>query len=192
MDLRWLALAAREHRRYLRFSVALFLLGTVGGVALVAEGVDLFARLGFEGPSGVFPAEPTVPFLLANNTRAFAVFLLGALTLGLVTVLGLVVNGVLLGYVGAVAGSQQGVGFVVLAIAPHGVLELPALFAASAVAFRVVARTALRVAGRRETVQTRAEWRRTLGFVAVAWIALAVAAVVEIHVTFRLVEALYA
>jgi len=191
MDLQWLGLAAREHRRHLLFSVALFLLGTLGGVGLVAEGVDLFAQLGLDGPGGVFPAEPTVPFLLANNTRAFAVFLLGALTLGLLTAFGLVVNGVLVGYVGAIAGSQQGLDFVVLAIAPHGILELPALFVASAVAFRVVARAALRVAGRRDTVQTRAEWRRTLGFVAAAWIALAVAAVVEIHVTFPLVEALY-
>ncbi|WP_162991448.1 stage II sporulation protein M [Halostella salina] len=191
MDLQWLALAAREHRRYLLFSLGVFLVGTLGGVGLVVQDVDLLAELGFSEIRGVIPGELTVLSLLANNTRAFAIMLLGALTLGLLTAFGLVVNGVLVGYVGAIAGGQQGLGFVLLAIAPHGVLELPALFVASAVAFRVVARTALRVAGRRDSVQTRAEWRRTLGFVAAAWIALAVAAVIEIHVTFPLVEALY-
>lgn len=191
MAFQWLATAIREHRRYLLASVVLFLVGTVGGVALVARGVDLLAELGFDDIGRVFPSEPTVAFLLANNTRAFVVFLLGALTFGLVTAFGLLVNGLLLGYVGAVAASSEGIGFVILAVAPHGVLELPALFAASAVAFRLVARFVARVAGRRSSVMTGAEWRRTAGFVAAAWVVLAIAAFVEIHVTFALVDAVY-
>ena len=191
MSIQWFGLAVREHRRYLIASVALFLVGTALGVALVAGGVDLLAELELDNLRQVFPAEPTVSFILVNNTRAFIVFLLGAFTLGLLTVLGLVVNGVLLGYVGGIAASNQGIGFVVLAIAPHGILELPALFAASAVAFRVVARVGARVLGRRSTVMSGDEWRRTAGFVVAAWVVLAVAAFVEIYVTFALVEALY-
>ncbi|WP_323191417.1 stage II sporulation protein M [Halostella sp. PRR32] len=191
MQFQWLSLALREHRRYLLVSVGLFLLGTVVGVGLVARGVDLLAELELDSLQQVFPAEPTVSFILVNNTRAFLVFLVGALSLGLITVLGLVVNGVLLGYVGALAAGNEGIGFVVLAIAPHGILELPALFAASAVAFRVVARAGARIAGRRSTVMSVDEWRRTAGFVAAAWVVLAVAAFVEIYVTFGLVEALY-
>ncbi|NHN46029.1 stage II sporulation protein M [Halostella sp. JP-L12] len=192
MSLQWLRVAAREHRSYVLFSIVLFALGTVGGVAIAERGIDLFARVGLGSGQSVFPSDPSVSFLLVNNTRAFVVFLLGALTLGLITAVGLLGNGILLGYVGAVAAAQEGLGFVVLAIAPHGVLELPALFAASAVAFRLVARTAARVAGRRSSVMTRDEWRRTLGFVAAAWLVLAVAAFVEIYVTFALVEAAYA
>lgn len=191
MPLQWLGTAVRDHERYLLVSVALFAVGTALGVALVARGVDLLAELELDNFRQVFPAEPTVSFILLNNTRAFILFLLGAFTLGLLTVLGLVVNGVLLGYVGALAADNQGLGYVLLAIAPHGVLELPALFAASAVAFRLVARVGARVVGRRSTVMSGSEWRRTAGFVVAAWVVLAVAAVVEIHVTFRLVEALY-
>ena len=191
MSLQWLRVAVREHRSYFLFSVVLFLLGAVVGVAIADRGVDLFAQLGLGRGESVFPSEPSVSFLLVNNTRAFAVFLLGALSLGLITAVGLIGNGILLGYVGAVATAREGLGFVVLAVAPHGVLELPALFAASAVAFRVVARTAARIAGRRSSVQTREEWRRTLGYVAVAWLVLVVAAFVEIYVTFALVSAAY-
>jgi stage II sporulation protein M len=191
MPFQWLGTAVREHGRYLLLSVALFVVGVALGAALVARGVDLLAGLGLDNLSRVFPAEPTVAFILLNNTRAFVVFLLGAFTLGLLTVLGLVVNRVLLGYVGALAAGNRGIGYVLLAIAPHSVLELPALFAASAVAFRVVARVGARVVGGRSTVMTGDEWRRTAGLVVTAWFLLAVAAFVEIHVTFTLVEALY-
>ena len=185
-----LRLAGREHLPYALFSTALFLVGVVGGVALVGR-VDLFAALGVGDASGLFPETVTAVTILVNNTRAVALMVLGALTLGLLTALALVFNGVIVGYVAGGIAAERGLAFVVVGLAPHGILELPAIFVAAGVAFRVVHATALRVIGRREYVLGRAGWKRTGQLLVTAWVALLVAAVVEFYVTGTLLQALF-
>lgn len=186
-----LRLAYREHRPYLAASAGLFALAVVGGVALQVGGVDLFAALGLGSLGELFPDRITAVTILVNNTRAFALFVAGALTGGLLTLFGLGFNGLVVGFVVADVVAQRGVAFVFVGLAPHGVLELPALFAAAAVSFRVVVRLGGRVFGDRDRVMSRAEWRRTGGFVLAAWVALAVAAFVEFYVTAALLDALF-
>lgn len=183
-----LRLAAREHRPHVLFSAALFALGVVVGAAMVGR-VDLFAALGVEDASQLFPENITAATILFNNTRAAVVLVLGALSLGVVTAIVLVFNGVLVGYVAGAAAAERGIGVVLLAIVPHGIVELPAIFVAGAVAFRVVHVTALRVVGRRDVVLGRDGWRRTGLLLGATWTALVVAAIVEFHVTTRILEA---
>lgn len=180
--------AVAEHRTYVLFSAGLFLLGAVIGAAMVGR-VDLWAVLGVEDARQLFPENVTAVTILLNNTRAAVVLVLGALSLGVVTALVLLFNGILVGYVAGLAAAERGVGVVLLAILPHGVIELPAIFVAGAVAFRVVHVTALRVIGRREAVLGMDGWRRAGILLGTAWLALVVAAIVEFYVTKPLVDA---
>lgn len=214
-----LRLGWREHRPYVLVSVALFALGIVGGIAMIALEVDLFALLGIESAEDLFgeDVELTVRFILANNTRAFLAFaVLGPPTIGLVTVLGLLFNGLVIGYLVAPIAAEVGLGFVLVALLPHGVFELPALFVAAGVGLRY-ARVALVLLGQfvhhllvglgfdrglsgvgidpdrgpEAVVPDRAALRRTGLLVLAAWIVLAIAAVIEVYVTPALLELLY-
>lgn len=185
-----LRLGWREHRRYVGLSALLFAVGLGLGAALVGR-FDLFAWLGLEGFGDVVPAELTVAGLWLNNARALLVMVAGALTGGLLTAFGLVFNGVVLGYVGLPIAERLGVGFVAVGVLPHGIVELPALFLGAAVALRIVTNAGRRLAGSRDAVLGRSGWLRAGLLVAVALGMLAVAAVIEVHVTGRLLEVLY-
>ncbi|WP_435334149.1 stage II sporulation protein M [Haloarchaeobius sp. TZWWS8] len=184
-----LRLAWREHRPYVLASTVLFLLGVVFGVVIWGR-VDLFAALGFESLGDVLPQNPTATTIFLNNARVFLIFALAPITvLGiLLTVAGLLFNGVLVGYVATGVTGQVGLGFVLLALAPHGILELPALFVGSAIGFRLIAVPLFYLLGSRESLWTRGELERAGLLVVLGILVLGVAAVIEMHVTTWLLE----
>lgn len=203
--------AWRDYRGYVAFSTGVFLLTAVLGALVAVAGVDFLALLGADDLGDVLPDIGQLSrfeiflTILFNNSRAFVIFVLGAASLGAFTLLGLAFNGLLIGYVVALSAAERGVLFVLVAIGPHGIFELPALFVAAAIGFRLVVVTVLRLASPvfsmvdapdwapepREAVMTRSEWKRT-GLVALtAYVVLVVAAFVEAFVTSSLLEALF-
>lgn len=183
--------AWRSHWQYFKLSVVLFILGSIVGAGLIVLDIDLFAALGFGELGEAFPEEITTFTLLLNNTIVFALALLGVFSFGLLSVIILLFNGVVVGYIAAPAIQEVSVGFVIVAIVPHGILELSAFFVASAVTFRLVHRFVLRLRDRRDRFLDSGDRRRIGLLLLVAWAALAVAAVIEVHVTVWLVETLY-
>lgn len=182
----------RVHWPYVKLSAVLFVLGLLAGAA-AWDRVDLLGAFGFE-EEALFEGgevELTTGFVLVNNTMVFGLVIVGVFSLGLLTALILLFNGFLVGYIAVPIALEEGLGVVLVGLVPHGILELPALFVAAAVAFRLIHRGAAYVRGRREHVTTRAELRRAGALLALAWVVLAIAAVVEAHVTVRLLEALY-
>ena len=191
-----------EHRRYVWFSTGLFALGAIVGVLLYAAGVnlmDLFLELITEEfGEGELPEdglaggsiELSASFFIANNTPPFLAAIFGALTVGLVTALIMVFNGVLIGNVLLAAGAETGFGTIIALLVPHGVFELPALFIAAGVGFRFLHRTAQRIAGSRDALLTRAYLRRTTALVVFGWLLLVLAAFVEAYVTILVADAL--
>ncbi|QSX00740.1 stage II sporulation protein M [Haloterrigena alkaliphila] len=194
-----------EHRPYVWFSAGVFAVGVVLGVALYAAGVDLvdfflemitqeFGEEELPGevgdPTGELPFEPTATFFIQNNTPPFLASIAGALTLGVVTLLIMGFNGVLIGNIGAVVGSETGFGLIVALIGPHGIFELPALFIAAGVGFRFVHRLGQRVFGSRDALFTRSYLLRTTLFVVFGWLLLVLAAFVEAYVTLLIADTL--
>jgi len=202
----------REYRGYVAFSTGLFLVGALLGAALGVAGVDLAGAL--TGGGDIQDALPNIGELsqvevflviLLNNTRALLLFVLGAGTLGAFTVIGLLFNGLLIGFVVVTAAASQGVSFVVVGIVPHGIIELPALIVGAAVGFRLTIRTLLRLAGplpsspvvpdrlpdARDSVMSTPEWRRTGVVVVGCLLGLLLAAFVEAFVTATLLEAFF-
>lgn len=194
-----------EHRRYVWFATGLFAFGIAVGAALYAGGVDLtelflelleeeFGEEELPGDGELADEghlELTATFFITNNTPPFLAAILGALTLGFLTVVIMVFNGVLVGNIVAVAGTEMGFGVVLALLAPHGIFELPALFIAAGVGFRFLHRAGQRIAGTRAALFTRSYLQRTAALVVLAWLILVLAAFVEAYVTFLVADALF-
>ncbi|RQG94533.1 stage II sporulation protein M [Natrarchaeobius chitinivorans] len=191
--------AARiEHRRYVWFATGLFAFGILVGVALLLAGVNLLELLMELLEEGLFPEfedeefELTATFFIVNNSQPFVLSIIGALSLGVLTAVIMLFNGIIVGNVVAAIVGVTGFDYVIVGLAPHGIFELAALFIAAGVGFRLLYRLAERVLGRRDTFLGKPYVLRTLAFVGFAWLLLVLAAFVEAYVTPELLEMLFA
>lgn len=197
-----LATAWGEHRRHVWFATGLFGLGVVFGLALLAAGVDLlevvvelledefFPEADTETENAEF--DLTASFFIVHNTQPFLISIAGALTLGILTAIVMVFNGLIVGNIGGSMAGAAGIDFVIVGLVPHGIFELPALFIAAGVGFRLFHRFVDRVRGTHDRFLSRDYISRTLVLVAFAWLLLVLAAFVEAYVTPVLLEALFA
>ncbi|MBZ6494923.1 stage II sporulation protein M [Natrinema longum] len=193
-----LADAWSEHRRYVGFAAGLFAFGIVIGVVLMLAGYNLLEIIQELVGEPLFPdiggqsRLELAQFLLVNNTRAFLLSILGVVTLGLLTVWAMVFNGVIVGNIGAFITRDVGLDYILVGLLPHGIFELPALFIAAGVGFRLLYRFGQRIRGSRNAVFTKPYLYRTGILVLVGWLLLVVAAFVEAFVTPALLETLFA
>ena len=174
---------------HLLLAVALFFAAAVAGWELLdAFSLEQLRALGEQFGPGTAPDEELLPELTTltiflNNARVAFIAALGTVTGGLTAVFVLLVNGFVVGAVvnaGAKATSLVG---VLALVVPHGVLELPAFWVVSAVAFRVTHRFGRYLWGADDRPLTRQEaFEAVVVFVSMVAL-LAVAAAVEVHVT---------
>lgn len=184
-----------EHRRYVAFATGLFAAGIVLGAILASMGYNLLELIAEITGEEVFPdpeeTEINARFYIQNNSIPFMLSIFGAISLGVLTAWIMLFNGVIVGNVVAPIAPVAGIDFVLVALLPHGIFELPALFLAAAVGFRIVYRFGERIFGRRDAFVTYPYLYRTALFVILAWLMLAVAAVIEAHITPALIELLF-
>ncbi|WP_254532088.1 stage II sporulation protein M [Natrinema gelatinilyticum] len=189
--------AWNEHSRYVGFAAGLFAVGIAIGIGLMAAGYNLLEIIENVVGEPLFPdiSEQSklelARFLLVNNSRAFVLSILGVLSLGLLTAWAMLFNGVIVGNIGAFVATDAGVGYILVGLLPHGIFELPALFVAAGVGFRLLYRVGQRIRGGRNAVFSKAYLYRTGILVVVAWLLLVVAAFVEAFVTPVLLETLF-
>ena len=189
--------ALREHQAHVGLAVGLFAAGVVLGAVLYLAGVNLI-ELFIELLEDELLAdieegdiELTPQFFIVHNTQPFLLAIGGALTVGILTAWIMVFNGVIVGNISAFMTDEIGPDYVFVGLAPHGIFELPALFLAAAVGFRIVHRFGQRVLGSRDAFVTRRYLYRTAILVVAAWLLLVVAAFVEAWVTPVLLESLF-
>lgn len=187
-----------EHRRYTWFATGLFAVGIIIGALLLLLGVDLLEFIIGMFEEELFPGEDgeelelTATFFIVNNSGPFLLSIVGALSLGLLTAVILLFNGIIVGNFGAAVASMIGLDYIVVGLAPHGVFELAALFLAAGVGFRLIYRLAERILDKRESFLTKPYAYRTVALVGFAWLLLVLAAFVEAYVTPELLEMLFA
>jgi len=178
---RWLAL-------YVPVAVAILgLSGLVGFTLGSAVPIDSLPTPTGTDSGGIFPPLTTVD-LAINNLTAMLVMLLGAVSLGLMTVLALVVNGLLIGAVVGIAVQRLAPLVVLALIAPHGVLEIPALLIVSAVGLRFARLTVRYIRGLEDELVTRRDLREAGWLVAVSALLIVVAAYIEANLTIEIAE----
>lgn len=135
-------------------------------------------------------AVPGAGELFVHNATLALLAALGALTFGLYTVWTLGYNGFALGGVVADAAGTLGPVETLVLLVPHGVVELPAVWLAGAVAFRWTHVLWAVADGRSRAVPFPKVVLRSLAAVALVLLLLAVAAVIEALVTAPLARAL--
>lgn len=167
-----------------------FFLGVLLGV-VVAQHVTLaeLAELAGEGGS-LLPDRITATTIAVNNLRALGVVALGFVSVGLASVLVLLVNGLIVGVVVALGAGETSLLLMLALLLPHGILELSAFWLVAGVVFRVYHRLARYVVGRDERFLNRQEVFEAVVLLGAAAVVILVAAVIEVHVTPEVAEAL--
>ena len=192
-----------EHRLHVGFAAGLFGMGILLGMLLYGAGVDLMGlfaelleaefgdELGEEGMPGGAEFELTATFFITQNTPPFLLAIVGAFSLGILTFVVMVFNGVLVGNIALGAGAELGFGQILALLIPHGVFELTALFVTAGIGFRLVHRFGQRLLGSRESFLTKAYVYETTMLVVYAWFVLVLAAFVEAYLTIPIAELLF-
>ena len=175
--------SARGWVPHVGFAAGLFLGAAVLGATLgVERGTVPLAPFEVRGPADPVPTLDAVD-LFVNNSLVALWTVLSALLFGLPTLFIQLYNGLLFGSVTAVAAGRLGPVTTVLSLAPHGVIELPALWVAGGIGFRLTHLYWKIANGDRDRVSVpRLLGESGLLFLGVI-VALAVAAVVEAVVT---------
>ncbi|MBN2488870.1 MAG: stage II sporulation protein M [Methanosarcinaceae archaeon] len=121
-------------------------------------------------------------FIFFNNAvKSLIAILLGA-GFGLLPILFVTFNGYMIGVVSYVVASEKGFAYVISAILPHGIIELPMILISAAIGFRIGYETYCSVIGRQSNIKQ--EFMRGVKFY-FHWIMplLFVAAVIETFIT---------
>lgn len=173
---------------YWLLAAAIFLVGATLGAAIGAERET--AVLFPVRESGAPVTDVSAADLFLHNAGVAARVVLGGVLVGVPTLYLLLFNGFALGSVAADAAGALGLLTTLALLAPHGVVELPALWLAGAVPARWLHVVWAVATGReRRTPLPRVVLRTVVALVALV-VLLAVAAVVEATVTVELARLL--
>ena len=118
----------KESLIYFYIVMGLFLFSAIIGFVFPENFVffdELLKELA-EKTAGLGPGELTW-FIFQNNVMSSFMGLMLGVLLGIFSLMGILVNGLLLGYVYAKASAISGLGIIWMLI-PHGIFELPAVF----------------------------------------------------------------
>jgi stage II sporulation protein M len=123
------------------FSMALFVFALVGGVLIVRQdpafGQELLLGFRDQVAGQVLSDNTAVLFLkiFLNNAVACAALFLGGATLGIVPLLVLASNGLVIGGIMEVVRQEKGTAYILAALVPHGILEVPAFLVSASLGF---------------------------------------------------------
>jgi len=179
-------------RPFLITSLMMFGVGAIIGLMIVNRFPQL--SVSFEeslnafvtGFHGLPKTKLAAAIFLNNSIKTLIVILFGALV-GVIPVVFLVVNGAALGIVMALSAHSRGLWVSLLSVAPHGVLELPAVFLGTAIGLMIGMGVLRRIFGK-PAVGLRTELGGAVRFFTLIIVPiLFIAAIVEAYVTAALV-----
>ena len=174
-------------KRWNLVAVCLFGIGIVLGLTaqdtianFLAEDLAALQELGASlGPFKV----TTAIFIFIKNISAVLLSFIFSPILCLLPILALVLNGWLLSFVSAIVAQEKSLGFVLAALLPHGIFELPALIIgeAAALSFGTMVIMALISKERRKLLLPNL--KQNLRYIMVACVLLVPAAIIETYVS---------
>lgn len=176
---------ARRTAAWIRWPLLVAVGLLVVGLALGYAVHDPATGSGGDATASLYDFEdPTVLDIAGNNLAVMVLLVGGWVTLGALTVTGLLYNGFVLGtVVRTLVATDASLLEVLVLIVPHAAFELGGLVLAAAVAFQGTANVLRYLLARRATPVTRTDLRRATELLVVATVLIAGAAVVEVYVT---------
>lgn len=183
--------ALAVHLPYAVVSALVVLLAIPVGSLVFERNVSLSGLPFSPLASIILPQERSTLTILSSDAELFSVLVIGAATLGLLTLAGLAIQGLVTGYFVATSVGQFSTGYLFVALVPHGLPKLLGFVLAGAVSFRVVACGVGWLAGTRGRFLDTQEWRQTGIVLACGACSLLVSALIEAHLTVQLTELLF-
>jgi len=173
---------------WLVVAASIFIFGMVLGLTMPADSASLVAEdIAFiEYMAGILATLPdwlVAVLIFAKNTSALLISLVFSPFFCLTPVLALVLNGLILGLVSVIVLEEASFGYLIAAILPHGILELPAFIIGEAVALSSGTALILALFSRERRKVLLPVLVRNLRFLAIAVVLLLPAAVIETYVT---------
>ena len=178
----------RELAPYLLASIGLLIAGALVGVAIAARAPDIstLRREALSDFASFFTGLPTPLLALAiflNNAVKTLVVILAGVFAGILPVVFLLINGFVLGIVFHAMLHTKGLWAFIVAVAPHGVLELPAVLLGTSIGLMMGAR-AIRRFIKKERIEISAQLLRGVRFFATVILPLlVVSALIEAFIT---------
>lgn len=162
-----------------------FLLGIIGYIEF-AELIDTstVSDLGYVFESDNFS---TVNVLI-NNLLTTSVSAVGAIAVGIPTLINLLINGLVLGITFGISLTSDPQTVFLATLLPHSIIEIPAFLLASAVGLRFPRLLIKYLTESREYILHRNELRQMITVIGVSIVLIVLAAVVEGYVTPKIVE----
>lgn len=177
-----------QNRRLILFCVLVMGVSMVGGYLDVEPGSAESEWGTGESPiTGPGDVPISALGIFQKNILVGTAALLGTLLLSLPSLGVLVLNGFTIGGGLGVASANGNLLIYAILILPHGILEIPAIWFAVASSLRMTVCLVQHLRGRTDTVFTEENIENVLSLVVLTVTMLAVAAVIEIHVTTRLI-----
>jgi stage II sporulation protein M len=182
----------RQLLPYLKASLAIFATGFLIGLVIVSHFPEIADR--FESSvvgfikifRGLSKFQLAAAIFLNNALKTLFAIVLGSL-IAIIPVTFLLANGIALGVVFSLSIKARGLWLSLLSIAPHGVLELPAVFLGTSIGIMIGAKVIKQLFERAETSVASEVVRGLRFFVTVILPLLFGAALVEAFVTSALV-----
>ncbi len=174
-----------SYKKWILASAILFAIGLASGIWLPVSSVTGEIDALSELSSMLFSLPPiliAVFIFLKNATALLFSFALGPLFC-VVPVLSLLINGYVISVVSVMVVEEMSLGFVLAALLPHGIIELPALILgeAAALSFGSIVTISLFKREKRELVMP--SFRQNLKYLALAIGLMLPAAVIETYIT---------
>ena len=175
-------------KRWIFIAIFLFSIGLafgffapVGTTGFIAEEVAAFRELAAFLAS--LPPALIAIFIFLKNASALLLSFLLSPILCLVPVMALTVNGWLIAFLSVAVVQEESLGFVLAALLPHGIFELPALILgqAAALSFGTMTMLTLFKKGRRNLMLP--VLKQNLKYLLIAFALLLPAAIIETYIT---------
>ena len=173
-------------------AIAAFLVTCVAGVAIVmaspATGQQLIQIVQEQVMGKVDAHDPAslAVFIFTNNLQACILLFLGGATLGVLTLFIIASNGIIIGGIMELVREQKGPLFVLAAILPHGIFEIPSFIISASLGFILGAAMLAEWRGEGDAAETAMAHARTFLFVVVPLVAIA--AFIEAFITPQVIH----
>jgi len=177
-----------SYKRWILIAISLFVIGLIfglftptGTISLITE--DVAALEEFGGMLVSLPPILTAILIFVKNASVLLFSFALSPILCLIPIMSLTVNGWLLALVSTIAVEKESVGFVLAAVLPHGIVELPALILgeAAALSFGSILILSLFNKDRRKLLMPN--FKQNLKYLVIAVALLLPAALIETYIT---------
>lgn len=176
-----------SYKRWIFVAVGLFAIGIAVGLAIPTDIADFLAEdlaaleeLGIIfGPFQI----STAIFIFFKNVSALLLSFIFSPILCLTPIIALLANGLVISFVSALVVQEESLGFLLAALLPHGIFELPALIIGEAAALSFGAMAIVALISKQKRNQLLPNLKQNLRYLVIAFALLLPAAIIETYIS---------